>query len=104
MLQSLDFIVGKFDDLAGLDAHHVIVMLAVVEFEYRMSALEIVARHEPGRLELGQHTVNGRQADILPRIEQFLVHVLGAHVALFGVLENLEDFQTRQGDLEAGIS
>ncbi len=65
VLQLFDFFADEFDDVPGLDTHHVIVMVAVIEFENRMAALEIVARDKAGRLELSQHPVNRGQADVL---------------------------------------
>ena len=43
---------------------NVVVMLAVVQFVNRATALEIVPRHETGLLELRQHPGHGRQADL----------------------------------------
>ena len=104
VLQLFDLLVRELDYFARFDTYHVIVMLTVVELEHRMTTLEIVARHEPGCLELGQHPVHGREADVLTRVQQLLVHVLCAQVALPRFLENLENLESRQGDLEAGFT
>ena len=104
VLQALDLVAGELDDVAGLDADHVVVMLAVVELEHRVTALEVVAGHQAGGLELRQHTVDRGQTDFLTRIQQVLVNVLGTQVPIRGILEDLKDLQARQRDLEAGLA
>ena len=88
-LQTFDFLVHEFDDFAGFNAHHVIVMLAFVHLENRMTAFKIVAFDEPGRLKLGQYAINRCQADVFAYAEQLLVYIFRTQVTLLAALENL---------------
>src|SRR5690606_22572306 len=72
VLAPLDFMVHEFDHLAGVQADDVVVMFAVAQLEYRVSAVEVVTRHQAGGLELGQNSINGGKADVLPRFHQCL--------------------------------
>lgn len=40
-------------DVAALQANDVIMVLALIEFEYRLSTFEIMAHQQAGMLELG---------------------------------------------------
>ena len=80
-----------------------VVVLALVELEHRLAALEVVARQDAGLLELHQHAVDRRQADVGVVGEQDAEDVLGAHVALGRVLEHLEHLDARQRRLEAAV-
>ena len=109
-LTALDLGIAKFDDPAGLDAHHVIVVLAAVQFEHRMAGrrlarLERMPGYQTGRLELGEHAIHRREADFLALFPKPIVYLLGTHVLAFlGLgLENLQDFQPRHGYLEPGF-
>ena len=68
-------------DPSAVDADDVVVVLAFVQLEDGRAALEVMAGDEPGRLELREHAVDRREADVLVRIEQAAVDVLGTHVA-----------------------
>jgi hypothetical protein len=57
VLPSLNEFVAELFDPAALDAHDVIVVLAAVQFEDRVSTLEMVALYQACRLELGQDPV-----------------------------------------------
>ena len=63
----------------------------------------MVAREDPGLLELHEYAVDRRQADVGVLGEQGAEHVLGAHVALLGLLEDLEHLDPRQGCLETAV-
>ena len=104
MLQPFDLVITEFNDVTGFNANHMIVMITVIEFEDRMPALEVMARHEARRFELGQHTIDGRKADILTGIEQFFVHILGTEVTMLRLLEDLENLEARNGHLETGFA
>ena len=82
----------------------VVVVLALVELEHRSRALEMMPRDQPGRLELRQHPVHGRQPDVLVRLEQMLINVLRAHVARRRSAEDLQNLQARQRDLESRLA
>lgn len=101
-LQRLDPFVDELDDLAAVHVHHVVVMLVSGQLVYRVAVIEVVAGDDAGRLELGQHPVDGGQAHRIVRIDQALVDVFGAQVVRLGALQNLQHLQARQRDLEAG--
>lgn len=105
LLAALDGLVEELDDLAAVEAHHMVVVFLLGDLEHGMTAIEIVANHQACRLELGQHAIDGRQADVLPGFQQGLVDILGAQVVLArGILEDLQDLHSGQGDLEARLA
>src|ERR1700691_1307999 len=80
-------------------------MGALVELETRHPALEMMTRDESCCLELRQDAVNGSEPDVLVRIEEGPVDVLGRKMTCGGAaLENLENFQPRQRHLQAGFT
>ena len=78
-----------------------VVVLALVQFEDRLAALEVAARQQSRLLELQQHAIDRGQADVGVFGEQQLVHTLGSHVAQRRTLKDLEDLQPWAGGLEA---
>src|SRR3569832_1126789 len=52
-LAFLDGLVDKFVDAAAGDADDVVVVIALIDLEHRVAALEVMARHEARGLELG---------------------------------------------------
>jgi hypothetical protein len=50
---------------------------------------------ETGGFELGQHSIDCRQANILTAFQQGLIDILGTHMPLTGILEDLENAQSR---------
>ena len=104
VLQPLDLRAGELDHLARLDVHHVVVVLAAVEFVHRLAALEIVLEHQARRLELGEHAVDGGQADVVALLQQLPVDVLGREVPGAGRFEHVEDADSGVRDLEAGLA
>jgi hypothetical protein len=103
-LYALDFVIHEFNDFAGFYTDHVVMVLAIIHFEYRMPAFEIVPGHEARSFELRQYAIHRRQTDILARVEQLPVDVLCTQVARFAFFQYLQDLQPRQRDLEAGLS
>ena len=75
-------------------------MPAIGQLEDGMTTIEVVPNYRAGRLELGQHTIDSRQTDILARLHQRLVDVLGAHVSTVGRIQHLQDLDPRQRYLE----
>src|SRR5690606_8466097 len=100
-LQALDVGVEEFLDPAAAQADQVVVVVALVEFEDGLAGFEVAALEQAGLLELGQHTVDGGQADLVVLREEFLEDILGAHVALAAGVEDFEDFQAGQRRLES---
>ena len=107
VLAPLDLGVDEFLDAPAREAHEVVVVRSLVELEHRAPAFEVVAREQPGLLELREHPVHRRQAHVDVLRDERLVDVLRAHVApaaLGGTaLEDLEDLQARQRRLETHV-
>src|SRR5690349_23505414 len=72
-LPLLDLGIVELLDATALHAHEVVVMLALVELEHRLARLEMVPHEKPGLLELRQHAIDGREADVETCGEQHLV-------------------------------
>src|SRR5258705_626360 len=96
--------VDELFDLAAVHADDMIVMCALVEFEYGHAVLEVMARDQAGRFELRQYAVHRGQADVLGRSEEPAVDLFGGHVAGPAALQDLEDLQPRQRDLQTGLA
>ncbi len=60
VLTLLDPTVHELFDLAAIDTDDVIVVCALVQFENRHAALEMMTGHEAGGLELRQHPIHRR--------------------------------------------
>jgi len=105
-LAAFDDIVAEFFDSSAFDAYDVIVVLAAVQFEDRVPSLEMMAFHQPGRLELGQDPVNRGQADFLAFAEQRLVDFFRRQVPIrtAAVLQHFQDLDARKRDFESGVS
>ncbi|KGU86653.1 hypothetical protein N005_03295 [Pseudomonas mediterranea CFBP 5447] len=103
-LQFFDFRTDELDNLTGFHIYHVVVVLPVRQFKDRMTAIEIMASHEAGSLELGQNTVNRGQTDVLACFHEGLVDVFGTHVPLLSGVEHLQNFDPWQCHLEAGFA
>jgi hypothetical protein len=94
-------LIDKLVDPAAFDADDMIVVLALVDLEYGVTALEVMAIDQACSLELCQDPVYGSQRNILARILQRLVEVLGAHMVPVIALQQFKYFQTRQGYFES---
>ena len=68
-----------------------VVVHALVEFEYRGAALEMMARDDTCRFELRQHPIDRGEPDVLVQFEQPTVDILGTHVPHGGAREDFED-------------
>jgi hypothetical protein len=99
-LPLLDATIDELLDPTAVEADDVVVVRALVQLEDGHAVLEVMARDEAGGLELRQHPVDRREADVLARVDEALVDVLGGHVARAAALEDVEDLETRQRDLE----
>lgn len=64
MLTLLDGFVEEFFDGATPDAQQMVMMIAIVQLEYRLNPLEIMPIDDPGRLELRQYPVYGSDANL----------------------------------------
>ena len=64
-LQAFAVFVDKFDNVACLDADHVIVVVAIVEFEYLVATFKVMASDKTGCLKLGQDPIDSRKSDVV---------------------------------------
>ena len=103
-LQLLDALVTEFDDVASLQANHVIMVAAVGKLENCRRAFEIMAADEPGLLELRQYAVNRRKPQLFTILQQQSVDPFGAEVSILARLQNLEHFESRGSDLQADVA
>lgn len=101
VLTALDLRIGELLDVAALHADQMIVMLAVVEFEYRLAGFEVVPFEQADLFELGQDAVNSRQPDVEVIGQQLSIDVFRGEVARRRLPEQVKDGHARHGGLEA---
>ena len=94
VLQRLYLSVKKLLDPATVQAHQVIVVVAFVEFKHCLARLKLAAPKQAGLLKLGQHPVNGGQANVCAFLHHQAVNIFGRHVALLARMEIRQDFQS----------
>jgi len=94
-LPLFDLGVIEFFDPAALNAHEVIMMAALVQFEYRLARFEVMALQDSGVFELSQNAVHGGEPDIQTLVHEHAVDVFGGKMPHLAVLEQLEDAQSR---------
>jgi hypothetical protein len=104
VLALFDASIHEFFDAAAFQADDVIVMRAVIQLEDRHAVFEMVPAYEAGGLELREHAINGGEPDILIGIEQAAIDVLGRKMTCRAALEDLENLQSWQRYLEAGLA
>jgi len=100
-LALLDFLIEEFLDLAAIQADQMVVVRTFVQLEHRLAGFEVIALQQAGLLKLRQHAIDRGQADIQVVIQQNTVHVLGAQMTHFGIVEDVENLQTGQRRFEA---
>ena len=76
------------------------MMMAAIEFEDRLPALEMVAMNQIGRLELRQHPVDRSQTDLLAGFQQPPIDVLRGQVARFSCFEYFQYLHARQSNFQ----
>ena len=103
-LAFFDRFIDELFDAAAVQTDDMVVMRSLVEFENGHAVFKMVPRHQPGRLELCEHAVHRREADVLVRLDQALVDALSRHMTSRAPLENLEDLEPRTRDFEAGLA
>ena len=102
-LAPFDLGVQELFHLATLEAYQVIVVTALVQLEHRLAGLEMVPDQNAGLLELRQNAINRGKPDLHAFVEQDLVDVFGGQVPHVAVLEQIEDFQARQGRFQSDV-
>ena len=103
LLTVFDHLVDEFVHLTALDTQDMVMVFALIQFKNGLTALEMVPGHQAGLLKLGQYAVDGRQTDFLAALQQCLVDIFGAHVPDLALFQKMQDLDTRQRRLEAGI-
>ncbi len=101
MLAQFNFFIEEFFDQATVEADQMVVVRALVQFKNGLAGLEMIPVQQAGLLELRQDAIYRGQADIHVFKQQDSVDIFGAQVAHAAVLENIENFQSWQGRLEA---
>ena len=102
-LSFFDLGVVEFLDAPALQADEMVVVWPLIQLEYRFAGLEMMADQEACLLELGQHAVDGCQADIESLSDQQPIDILGGQMPHFGRLEQVDDLEPRQRGFEAGV-
>lgn len=101
VLSFLDGRIEELFDLATLQAHEVVMVMPLVEFEHRLAGLEVMAFEEAGLFELGEHAIHGGQPDVHVFGDQQSIDVFRRQVPILHLLEQVEDLESREGGLEA---
>jgi outer membrane protein assembly factor BamE len=104
VLQAFDFRIEEFDDLAGVEVEHMVMVFAAIQFEYRLPAFEVVLDHDAGGFELHQHAIDRGQADIFVVVQQVFENFFSGQVLAAGVFEDFKDAHARQRDLQPGFA
>jgi len=95
-LPLFDFRIVKLFNVSALNAHEVIVMPALVEFEHGFASFKVMAHQQSGLLELRQYTVHSSESGIRAFVQQLSVYVLRGEVADLAFLKQLEYAQPWQ--------
>ncbi len=102
-LAGFDGGVEEFLDVPALHANDMIVMFAVIEFEHRFVAFKVMPDQDTRQLELGQHAINRRQADIFTAGQKLLVHFFRAQVPIIAIFKKIQNLEAWQRDFKAGF-
>lgn len=95
-LAPLNFGVQKFFHVAALKAHKMIMVAALVKFEYGLAGLEMMPDQDAGLLKLCQYSIDRRKTNLHAFAEQNFVNVFRRQMTHIAVLEQIEDLQARQ--------
>ena len=77
VLTPLDIVIHELFDVSAIDALDVIMVRAFVELEDRHTVREVMPRDETRRLELGEHSIDRGETDVLAQLGKPTVDVLG---------------------------
>ena len=100
VLALLDYLIAELLDPAAVYADDMIMVPALIEFEHRLSTLEIMAFDQTGGFKLGQYPVDRGQADLLAGFQQGLVDFFRRKMSMDMRLQHLQDLHPRQRDLQ----
>ena len=79
-----------------------IVVTAVIELEHRHAILKMMTGNETGRFELRQNSIDGREADVVMRLQQGFIDVFRRQMPRRVAGQNIEDFEPRCRNFKAG--
>ena len=100
-LELFNSIVVEFDNLTSFDTHHMIMVIAAIEFKDGMAAIEIVSFDQTSRFKLRENPVDSGQTHVFPSFQKRLVDIFSTEVALNRVFQNLQDLHPWQGHFKA---
>ena len=103
VLQGFDFRIVEFRYLAAFHTDDMVVVVAFVQFVNRLAGFKMMALQNACLLELGQHAVNRRYSDFHTLFQQNTVHIFGTQMLFSMRLKQIQDFQTRTGNLQTAV-
>ena len=92
VLPLLNACVVKLFNAAAIQAHQVVMVLALVELIDEFATLKLTARQNAGLLKLHQYAVDSGQTNIGTLFQGETVNVLGTHMPLPAFLEKFQNF------------
>lgn len=101
VLALLDFRIVKFFNFPAIDADQMVMVRTLVQLKYSLTCFEVITVQNLRLFELREDAIHGGESDIHVVVQQDLVDILGGEVAYGAVLKDFQNFQTRQGRLEA---
>lgn len=102
VLTLLDRLVKELLHMPTVQADEMVVVAARIELKDRLAGFKVRTPKNACLGELGEHPIDGGQADIEPLGEHQLVDILCAQVAQLGLLKQSQDFEPGNSDLEPG--
>jgi hypothetical protein len=102
-LASFNGRVIKLFQMAALQTNNMIMVLTMIELEYRFSALEIMAYQNTREFKLSQYTVNRSQAYVFAGCNQHFENIFCTEMMIFAVFKQIKHFESGQGDFQAGF-
>ncbi len=101
VLTPFDLGVVELLDPPALEAHQMVMVAALVQFEHRLAAFEVMPLEQTGMLELREDAVHGGEPDVVSLRDEESIHVLGGKMPDLAALEQIENLEPRSGGLEA---
>ena len=94
-LTPFNFSIEKLHHVPALEADQMVVVLAMVEFKYRLAALKMVTHQKSGLLKLGQDSVHRGQPNFHTVLLQALVNLFSAQMPGFRIFEQSKNLKAR---------
>ncbi len=102
-LSLLDSLVMKFLHTPAVRADQVIMVLAIIQLIERTARFKINLLQQACLLQLSQHTVDSRQANLAALSDQLAIHIVRRQMTNTGGLKNLKNLDTSGGHLQATL-